>query len=98
MNARLQGGNYGGDGYMQPVQELFSRIRWDADFGHGEFSLDYYDRVSNTLITVPLQEIYFDPDNHFAFGVADEIGETHWVPYHRVRAVYRNGNCIWQRV
>ena len=83
---------------MQPVQELLNRIRWDVSFGDAEFSVAYYDRVTNRLVTVPFRELCFDSDDHFSFGITDEIGAIHWVPYHRVRALYRNGDLVWQRV
>ena len=82
---------------MLTVQELLSRIRWDKDYAKGAFSIAYYDRVANVVKTVPFRELCFDNDDHFAFGVVDEVGEIHWVPYHRVRALYRNGEVIWQR-
>ena len=82
---------------MQPVQELLSRIRWDKAYGAARFSVAYYDRVAQEVKIVPFRELCFDSDDHFAFGVVDEIGEVHWVPYHRVRALYRNDAVIWRR-
>jgi uncharacterized protein (UPF0248 family) len=82
---------------MQPIQELLSRIRWDKEFGNAEFSVGYYDRLEDRLIRVPFKELYFDPDDHFGFQVLDEEGVNHHIPYHRVKALYRNGERIWQR-
>jgi hypothetical protein len=31
--------------HMQPLQDLLHRIKWDLEFGRGEFALGYYDRV-----------------------------------------------------
>lgn len=82
---------------MQPVQELLSRIRWDKDYAKGTFSVAYYDRIEKAVTTVPFRDLVFDREDHFAFGVVDEVGEIHWVPYHRVRTLYRDGEIIWQR-
>lgn len=80
-----------------PIQDLLSRIRWDAEFGAAEFTIGYYDRLEQRVITVPLKEITIEPGNHFSFAATDPYGATHDLPYHRVRAVHRNGELIWQR-
>jgi uncharacterized protein (UPF0248 family) len=82
---------------MIPIQELLNRIRWDKAFGEGAFRIGYYDRVSRQIIQVPLREIWFEEEDHFAFQLLDEEGETHMIPLHRVREVYRDGELIWQR-
>jgi len=82
---------------MQPIHELLSRIRWDPDYSRAMFEISYYDRVAQRLIRGPFRELYFPPGDQFAFALTDEEGETHHVPYHRVREVYRNGELIWQR-
>lgn len=82
---------------MIPIQELLSRIRWDPEFGQGEFVIGYYDRVRNALTRVPLRELRFEPGDHYAFQFIDAAGEVHDVPLHRVREVYRNGELIWRR-
>lgn len=82
---------------MQPIHELLNRIRWDADFAQGEFVIGFYDRVEHHIIEVPLREIHFPPGDHFAFEFTDAEGQTHSVPYHRVRRVVKNGAVIWSR-
>jgi uncharacterized protein (UPF0248 family) len=82
---------------MVPIHELLSRIRWDPQFGQGEFVIGYYDRVAHSIIRVPLRQFYFDPSDHFACQITDEEGELHMVPFHRIREVYRDGTLIWQR-
>lgn len=81
---------------MIPIQDLLNRIRWDENFS-GDFVLGYYDRVADEIVRVPLAEIAFPPDDHFAFVVIDSEGSAHSVPYHRVREVWRNGEVIWRR-
>ncbi|MFN6960799.1 MAG: DUF504 domain-containing protein, partial [Rhodocyclaceae bacterium] len=41
---------------MQPIHELLSRIRWDAEFGQGEFVIGYWDRVDRRLHRVRLSD------------------------------------------
>ena len=37
---------------MIPIHHLLSRIRWDPDFGRGEFVLGYYDRILEEVVRV----------------------------------------------
>jgi uncharacterized protein (UPF0248 family) len=81
-----------------PIHQLLSRIRWDREFARGEFSIGYYDRVSDAIITVPLAAVQFlEGDHYFAFRVFNADGEGHSVPFHRIREVHRDGKLIWQR-
>jgi uncharacterized protein (UPF0248 family) len=82
---------------MIPIHEVLSRIRWDRQFGEGDFVIGYYDRVEDTVIRVPMRELFFPPDNHFAFDLIDQDGVLHSVPLHRIREVYRNDKLIWHR-
>jgi len=80
-----------------PIHELLSRIRWDRQFGEGSFVIGYYDRLEDGIIRVPLRELFFQPDNHFAFDLIDNDGMLHSIPLHRIREVYKDGKLIWQR-
>ena len=82
---------------MMPIQDLLNRIRWDPDFGRGEFVIGYFDRVENAINKVPLKALDFDKDNHYAFQLVDNDGELHLIPLHRIKVVYKNGKLIWQR-
>lgn len=82
---------------MIPIHELLNRIRWDEDFGRGEFVIGYYDRVEDRIIRVPLRELFFEPGDHFAFDLIDTAGELHSIPLHRIKEVRRNGELIWHR-
>jgi uncharacterized protein (UPF0248 family) len=82
---------------MVPIDELLNRIRWDPEFGRGEFQLGYFDRVEDRIIVLPLREIEFPQDQPHVFQFVDEAGEIHRIPFHRVREVYKNGQRIWQR-
>ncbi len=82
---------------MMPIHQLLSRIQWDPEFGKGEFAIGYYDRVDDRIVTVPLRQVSIDPGDHFACRVTDSDGETHMLPFHRIRQVFRNGELIWHR-
>lgn len=82
---------------MIPIHELLSRIRWDPEFGRGEFLIGYYDRVEEEIVLVPLSELRFDPGDRFDFEIIDADGVLHTIPLHRIKAVYRNGELIWHR-
>ena len=82
---------------MQPIHELLNRIRWDESFGRADFVIGYLDHVGDHIVHVNLEDVFYEPEDHFRFDVIDEDGAVHAIPYHRVREVYRNGELIWQR-
>lgn len=82
---------------MQPVHEILNRIRWDKNLADDDFKIGYYDRLEQRMIVVAFKDIIFPKGDHFAFDVIDLEGELHSVPYHRVKAVYRNDRLIWHR-
>lgn len=82
---------------MVPVKQLLDRIRWDPIFGTGLFELGILDRVAGSIERVRLEQVRFEPGNRFFITLKDESGEERIVPLHRIRAVYRNGECIWHR-
>lgn len=82
---------------MQPIHELLNRIHWDAEFGKGEFELWFLDHVGDQLLKLPFNEITFVPGDHYFFHYLDEEYNEHSVPFHRIKAVYKNGELIWHR-
>jgi uncharacterized protein (UPF0248 family) len=82
---------------MRTVQEILNRIRWDEDFAKHKFKIAYYDRLERELVTIDFSELQFSPDDHFSFYLVDALGETHSVPYHRVKEIYSDGKIIWHR-
>jgi uncharacterized protein (UPF0248 family) len=82
---------------LTPIHELLNRIRWDREFGQGNFVIGYYDRVEDRINRVPLREIFFEPDNHFSFDLIDHGGELHSIPLHRIKEVYKDEVLIWHR-
>jgi uncharacterized protein (UPF0248 family) len=79
------------------IKQLLDRIRWDREFGRGDFAIGYYDRVARRILRVRLQDLRIDPADHFAFDVRGSEGELHHVPFHRVRQVFKDGTLIWHR-
>ena len=82
---------------MTPIHELLNRIRWDKDFGQGDFIIGYYDRLDDQIVRVSLREIFFEPDDHFSFELIDHEGILHNIPLHRIKEVYKDGELIWHR-
>lgn len=82
---------------MIPIQELLSRIRWDEAYGNADFVIGYYDRMQDRIVSAPLKELYFEKEDHFDFQLVDDMGETHTIPLHRIRQVFRNGELVWER-
>ena len=80
-----------------PIHELLNRIRWDREFGQGNFVIGYYDRVEDRIIRVPLREIFFEPEDHFSFDLIDHDGVLHRIPLHRIKEVYKDEVLIWHR-
>lgn len=82
---------------MEPLDALLDRIKWDRGFGRGTFALGYYDRVVRREIVVPLASVTTRADAPGSFAFEDEQGTSRTIPFHRVRAVYRDGVAIWRR-
>jgi uncharacterized protein (UPF0248 family) len=81
---------------MITIRALLNRIRWDSEFGRGDFAVGYFDRIEEKIKVVSLEEVHLDPD-HFSFSLDNANGESLAIPLHRVCEVYRNGEIIWQR-
>ena len=82
---------------MQPIHELLNRIRWDKEFGRGQFEIGYLDRHKAVIQKVWLERITFPEGNRRVFDLADEAGQMRRIPFHRVREVLRDGEVIWKR-
>jgi uncharacterized protein (UPF0248 family) len=82
---------------MTPSQDLLNRIRWDTEFARGHFELGYFDRVEGRVVAVPFKSVEFLKEFPGIFGLVDGEGRFHHVLYHRVREVWKDGECIWRR-
>jgi uncharacterized protein (UPF0248 family) len=76
---------------------LLHRIRWEPEFGRGEFALGYFDRVLATEVVVPFSSVAFDGERPGTFTFTDQDEIVHHIPLHRVRTVYKDGAIIWSR-
>ena len=81
---------------MIPIHELLARIRWDPEFGRGEFRLGYLDRVERRILRVALRAVRILP-RHEGIEVADQSGVIRSLPLHRIKEVWRDGMLIWRR-
>jgi len=79
------------------IRDLLNRIRWDREYGRGDFAIGYFDRFAQRIIVVPLGNVRFPPYDHFSLVLNDVAGEPITIPLHRVYEVYRNGELIWHR-
>lgn len=82
---------------MIPIQDLLNRIRWDPAFGRGRFEVAYVDHLADQLVRVRLDEVRLDAEEPFGVEIAGEDGVQRFVPFHRIREVYRDGERIWSR-
>lgn len=82
---------------MAPIHELLARIRWDPEFGRARFEVGYLDHQRKALVRVPFERMAFAEDHRSAFQAVEEDGSVHSIPFHRVRAVWRDGELIWSR-
>ncbi len=76
---------------------MLDRIKWDAEFGRGEFVLGYYDRVLGRETMVPFASVTVDAQRRGTFTFTDPDGVARRIPLHRVRTVYKDGAVIWRR-
>jgi uncharacterized protein (UPF0248 family) len=82
---------------MMPIEELLNRIRWDKEFGKGDFKIGYEDHIEQKVIRVRFQNIRFKEGNHISFQVENAEGKVQTIPFHGVREVYKDGSLIWHR-
>jgi uncharacterized protein (UPF0248 family) len=82
---------------MIPIHELLNRIRWDKEFGKGNFEVGFSDHKGRRLVRVPFQNIFFEEGNQFSFQVEGSEGEWLTIPLHRIKEVFKDGHLIWQR-
>jgi hypothetical protein len=60
---------------MTPIHELLSRIRWDKEFGRGQFEIGYYDRLEDAVHRVTLQGVTYRSVP--SLPMANELGLEH---------------------
>lgn len=81
---------------MEPIRELLNRIRWDEEFGRGDFEIGIYDRMADAVFLQPVENVRVEKENHATFILCVD-GDVQTIPFHRIREVRKNGVCIWRR-
>lgn len=81
---------------METIQQLLNRIRWDDEFGKGDFMIGIHDRFKEAIEFQPLEKLHMEKGNHFSCTLCID-GEELTIPFHRIREVRKNGECIWKR-
>ena len=81
---------------MEPIQQILNRIRWDDEFGRGNFQIGIYDRFKDNIELLNLDQLEIEKGNPFSFTVWQH-GREIVIPFHRVREVYKDGTLIWRR-
>ncbi|MEW6428756.1 MAG: DUF504 domain-containing protein [Thermodesulfobacteriota bacterium] len=82
---------------MIPIHQLLARIRFDRDFGRGDFAIGYLDHDREGLVRLPLKNVVFTGGNRFALEVLLSDGTRIGLPMHRIHAVWKDGELIWRR-
>ena len=78
---------------MTPIQDLINKIRWDKRENLEEYTLFYFDRILNKLISIPYSKI---KRIEGSFIVLDNEEETN-IPMHRIKKVTKNNVVVWER-
>lgn len=82
---------------MMPIPDLLHRIRRDPDFGRGELTPAYCDRLERKLIVVPLHAIEFPPDRPGIFRTDGPRRRVAQHPPTLRQGGIKNGTPIWQQ-
>mgnify|MGYP001602213330 CR=1 FL=1 len=78
---------------MIPIKDLLNKIRWDKRENPEEYTLFYFDRILNKLVSVPYKKI---KRLEGSFMVLDNEEETN-IPLHRIKKVTKNNVVVWER-
>ena len=46
--------NHEKEKFMITIHELLNRIRWDREYGRGDFAIGYFDHIEQRMVVVPL--------------------------------------------
>lgn len=55
-------------------------------------------RLEDRIVSVPFQELILEHGDHVSFQLIDGDGNICFIPLHRVRTVFKDGQIIWQRL
>ena len=75
------------------IGDLLNKIRWDKNLKPEEYTIVYFDRISEGRFEVQFISISREGN----FFIVIRKGEEVNIPLHRIRQVKRNGKVIWER-
>jgi len=78
---------------MLPIKDLINKIKWDKRENPQEYTVHYFDRVLNKLISIPYKKI---KRLEGLFMIIDNGEETN-IPLHRIKKVTKNYVVVWER-
>jgi len=78
---------------MLPIHHLLNKIKWDKRENPQEYTLFYFDRILNKLISIPYNKI---KRLEGSFMIIDNEEETN-IPLHRIKKVTKNNVVVWER-
>jgi len=79
---------------MITAKEYLNKIKWDQRENADEYSLLYYDRITDCLEELEIKDLKIE-DNLIKFENIE--GEIINIPLHRIRAIRKNGQNVWKR-
>eukprot|EP00957_Ditylum_brightwellii_P024284 1831544-Ditylum_brightwellii.AAC.1 len=75
---------------LTPVKEVLRRIRWDGTLLQNDFTVQYYDRVEESI-----DEATFDAPNNSVSGNEDLF--VFAIPEHRIVSVKYKQQIVWDK-
>ena len=78
---------------MIPIQDLLNKIKWDKRENPKQYTIFYFDRILNKLISHPYTKI---KKLEGTFMVLDNEEESN-IPLHRVKKVMKSNEVVWER-
>ena len=78
---------------MIPIRDLINKIKWDKRENPEEYTLFYFDRILNKLISIPYAKIKRIEGSFMIIDNEEEIN----IPLHRIKKVTKNNFVVWER-
>ncbi|MDP3765761.1 MAG: DUF504 domain-containing protein [Nanoarchaeota archaeon] len=78
---------------MITIKILLNKIKWDERESPEQYSIFYYDRILDKLMSIPYKKI---KKLEGSFMVLDNEEESN-IPLHRIKKVMKNKVVVWER-
>ena len=79
---------------MQYILDLLNKIKWDKKENPEDYSIAYFDRISNKKENIKYVNI---KRIEGGFIVLDKKDEESYIPLHRIKEVSKKGVVVWKR-